>query len=715
VFATLDAGDRHHVGAAPTGTGKSLAYLVPAAILATQGSRTLVSTESLGLQHQIVEKDFPAVAAAVRDVTGQDLSVAVHKGWANFVCLHAAEQEAQEALTRAGKAPVNVNLRDATTARATLGLLGELTNDPLLEWALTTPTGDRAEYPHPVTEDQWGKVSVSPDECLKAKCPLLAYCHPNRSRAEAAAAHVVVTNHALLAVQASKAVPVVLGSKTLGDFDSVVVDEAHTLPAVVRGAGSVQVHRLRVMSAARALTGVLDAHTPLVAAMVQHAETLADTLDAVLSAAATDAGGDGAKVEPGADPLGSVGEEVAAWCTQAQRMITTATKDASGAQQLKARKVTSRIARLSADVKQVRDADLGFARWFEQGTTGASGLVPLTKLCLSPVDVSGLLHSQVWTVPVDPDDEDAPGAVPAPQGEGADVVVGGAAEDEVEVPRRPLAVAAVSATMPPSFPGEAGLKASLAAYESPFKDAYAGSMLYVARGEVDGLGVPVRGHGKRQSLDTSRHPEWAVAVMRHLVEAAGGHALVLSATSAAGRLYAQRLRDHARGRWRVLSQWDGLSKQATTREWKADPSAVLVGTRSYMTGVDAPGVTCSLVIVDRVPRAAGNVVDDARVEVVAERLGNEWAARDMVYGVDAAQLLEQAAGRLIRSGSDRGVVAVLDPRLLKRQPFSYSESTRRIYMQALAAFPSASKSTDLATVCAFLQSLTQAGSELRAA
>nr|WP_227993842.1 helicase C-terminal domain-containing protein [Pseudactinotalea sp. HY160] len=184
--------------------------------------------------------------------------------------------------------------------------------------------------------------------------------------------------------------------------------------------------------------------------------------------------------------------------------------------------------------------------------------------------------------------------------------------------------------------------------------------------------------------------------MQTLIEAAGGRAIVLSATSSAGRFYVEALRRRSRGRWQVHSQWDGRGKEHTTRAWRADETSVLVGTRSYMTGVDAPGRTCSLVIVDRVPRGAANVVDDARVDVLAQDM-NEFRARDQVYAVDAAQLLEQAAGRLIRSTSDRGVVAVLDPRLLKKQPVSYPGSTRSIYMGALEHFTSRTARLSVAT------------------
>jgi ATP-dependent DNA helicase DinG len=128
---------------------------------------------------------------------------------------------------------------------------------------------------------------------------------------------------------------------------------------------------------------------------------------------------------------------------------------------------------------------------------------------------------------------------------------------------------------------------------------------------------------------------------------------------------------------------------------------VLVGTRSLMTGVDAPGATASLIIVDRPPRSAGNPVDDARVARIQERLElDRWAADRLIYVADSALLLHQSAGRLIRSVTDQGMVCVLDPRLLKSSQIAYNEPTRQVYMKALDLF--AKKISDVEKAKAWL-------------
>jgi ATP-dependent DNA helicase DinG len=198
------------------------------------------------------------------------------------------------------------------------------------------------------------------------------------------------------------------------------------------------------------------------------------------------------------------------------------------------------------------------------------------------------------------------------------------------------------------------------------------------------LSIPYR---TRPTFDTGAHAQWALPRIVELVEANGGSALVLAATSSAGRQYASALRDASTGRWQVLSQWDGRSTSAVAAGWHADIASVLVGTRSYMSGLDAPGPTCTLVVLDRPPRSAGDPVDDARMELMIEKAGlSRWEADRRVYVGEATVLLAQSVGRLIRGATDRGMAVVLDPRLLRNNVFSYREPTHRAYMRAVEAF-----------------------------
>ncbi|GGM49935.1 helicase C-terminal domain-containing protein [Microbacterium saperdae] len=255
-----------------------------------------------------------------------------------------------------------------------------------------------------------------------------------------------------------------------------------------------------------------------------------------------------------------------------------------------------------------------------------------------------------------------------------------------------LSVTAISATLPVNYAQRAGLVAERRTYPTPFTEAYAGSSLFIPQLESqEELATLTReGYRGKRSFDSSAHPAWAAELIVDLVRANGGRALVLSAKAVDGKLYAERLR-RALPDITVHSQWDGGTPSRITTEWRQDIGSVLVGTKSLMTGVDAPGETCSLVIVDRIPRSPSNPIDDARVEELEARTGDRWAADRYVYAVDAALLLSQAAGRLIRHTSDRGMVACLDPRLLKAPagrpgPITYPEPTRQIYMETLDHF-----------------------------
>ena len=216
-------------------------------------------------------------------------------------------------------------------------------------------------------------------------------------------------------------------------------------------------------------------------------------------------------------------------------------------------------------------------------------------------------------------------------------------------------------------------------------------------------------YGSKPRFDTyERHPEFVRHLAANLVRANGGRALVLTAKTSDGKALVEHLR--AELDVPVYSQWDGENVAVVKRQWVADEESVLVGTRSLMTGVDAPGETCSLVIVDRPPRSPSNPVDDARVEALIDRSGfSKWDADRLVYVSDAATELQQAVGRLIRSEQDRGAVAVLDPRMLRGSAISYPEPTRRQYMRALEAFPVKSMQVDEAA--GWLRARREAGSQ----
>ncbi|MFS0884960.1 ATP-dependent DNA helicase [Aeromicrobium sp. 179-A 4D2 NHS] len=706
------------VGEAGTGVGKSFAYLAPAAYAASLGERTVISTESLALQTQIVEKDAPRVAEACEQVTGYRPKTAVLKGFSNYACSRAAVEQAEQILgdhdvagnrQRAIKDPYG----HVKTLASRLASKPDNVNHPetsLVRWALlesvNDATGDKFAFDGKMDHETWGTVSISSSECVGVeKCPFADMCLPRKSRTVAAEADIVVTNHTMLGVQASKGVPVVIGSKTLGEFHNIVVDEAHGLPGVVRNQGASYVSGLRFYQTANALKNVFDPHDPATQAYIDEAGVVGDMVDAALSEWSQNLEeGQVARLGDGDNPLKSVVPRAKRWIKAVKENLETVADNPS-ANEIAIRRLIARVDDLSSSMKNCDDHEPGTARWIEIEDRGPR---PWTVVRYTPVDVSAALNFNVWTCPdLEAEEEDAGPSTPDIHFDDEDGEAGDESGEKANpyANRRHLNVACVSATLPVSFCRDVGLRTQTAKFESPFAKAFSQSVLFVPRADDPADIAALAGETANQSrpkFNTRMHQAWAANIMAQLIDANRGSALVLSATAGSGRKYAEHLRAKSGGRYKVISQWDGLTIRQATDEWKRDPSSVLVGTRSLMTGVDAPGETNSLVIVDRIPRAASNPVDDARCEKLMNDADfDKWAADRLVYGGDAALLLEQAGGRLIRSADDSGMVAVLDPRLLKIGKMLYPAPTRDLYLGALAHFPN--KMSNLDKACAWLE------------
>ncbi|HEX9228559.1 MAG TPA: ATP-dependent DNA helicase [Arthrobacter sp.] len=694
----------HAVGVAPTGVGKSFSLLAPAMVAAAQlGQRTIISTESLSLMAQIIDKDAPVAAAACEKTTGVRPEVAVLKGFSNYVCGQTARASAENVTGTSGARPTVRELISKLRAMKPTGTLmlegrpfDKANGLPLLEWALSlgpSDTGDKQTYEGNVTPELWDMVSVGPSECIGNTCPLFDLCKPRGARLKAADADVVITNHSMLAVQAAKGVPVLIGNKTLGDFHIIMVDEAHTLPGNVRSAGSCEVSAATVLSLTKSIGRVLDEMEKPVEQLIKEGNALAIELNTELKEAARNGKqGETFKLGENADPVEATGDMMIAWARSLKGALETPANSSNTSIQIKAKRLSGRCDAFIANVVQVKLHKTGTARWIEEKIPGkeARNQNPYWAAAASPVNVSGMLLANLWTANAVPDEEDELAQAMRDAGE----------PDERETETYPMTVIAVSATLPARFGFQAGLTAENIDYPSPFDKAYGSSLLYVPKPDQRDLSELYPGWkpgGYRAKFNTKLHQDWASRKNVELVDANTGSGLILSASSAAGKAYAADLRRAAGKRWNVYSQWDGLSTRQLINAWREDESSVLVGTRSLMTGVDAKGRTCSLVSIDRVPRAAGNPVDDARVEVLMEAMQiDKWSADRFVYVQDASLLLEQAVGRLIRSMDDVGMVAVLDPRFLKNGPVSYPEPTRLIYKKAVARFSSMTTNQDVA-------------------
>jgi len=300
VEAALDAGS-HLLVQAGTGTGKSLGYLVPVMLhAATAEERAVVSTATLALQRQVMTKDAPVAADAVEAVTGVRPSVALLKGWQNYLCRHRLAggypDDDADTLFSAGAATTPGRVGEADR-----GSVGEQIVR-LREWAAETATGDRDDLIPGVSDRAWAHVSVSRAECLGPSCPLHEECFPELARAAASQADVVVTNHAMLGIAAAGNVGV------LPDYRVLVVDEAHELAGRVRSQGTVSLSAAAVMRvAAAARRGASVVVTELEEAGQRLQLALADLPDGRLADGLPPAGREALVVLDGAARRGGAG------------------------------------------------------------------------------------------------------------------------------------------------------------------------------------------------------------------------------------------------------------------------------------------------------------------------------------------------------------------------------------------------------------------------
>lgn len=594
VEAALDAGS-HLLVQAGTGTGKSLGYLVPVMLhAATAEERAVVSTATLALQRQVMTKDAPVAADAVEAVTGVRPSVALLKGWQNYLCRHRLAggypDDDADTLFSAGAATTPGRVGEADR-----GSVGEQIVR-LREWAAETATGDRDDLIPGVSDRAWAHVSVSRAECLGPSCPLHEECFPELARAAASQADVVVTNHAMLGIAAAGNVGV------LPDYRVLVVDEAHELAGRVRSQGTVSLSAAAVMRvAAAARRGASVVVTELEEAGQRLQLALADLPDGRLADGLPPAGREALVVLDGA------ARRVLADVRGASRASRDGGTDAGGAALARTAvaDLIDTIERMTSDsVRERRDV-----AWVERPRAGAEP----PRLTLAPIDVAAAIADSLLN--------DRAVVLTS-----ATLALGGGFE--------PMARALGLTVASDRWDGvDVG---------TPFDYARQG-ILYAP------THLPRPGRGICEAV---------LDELLALTEASGGGMLGLFSSRRAAAEAAEVLR----GATDLTVYAQGDDQLSTLVEaFAADEDACLVGTLSLWQGVDVPGRTCRLVIIDRIPfPRPDDPVAQARSEAVAAAGGNGFMS---VLATHAALLLAQGAGRLIRRPDDRGVVAVLDPRL----------------------------------------------------
>ena len=608
---------RHLLVQAGTGTGKSLGYLVPALARVGESDQPIVvATATLALQAQIVNRDIPRLLQALEPRPESQAQVALLKGRNNYLCLHKLEGGYPEDEPDA--------LFDMPSSTSRVG--EEVVR--LREWADRTETGDRDELKPGVSDRAWAQVSVSAAECLGRRCPMVEECFSEMARGRAAEADIVITNHALLAINAFE------GMKVLPEHETVIIDEAHELVDRVTGAvsGSLTVAMVRraarsVKKHSKADSSALEmAAGTLETAFEGLAEGLLKGLDGRLLTAIS-AVNDAARTA--LSDTKPDGQDVDAGLQMARSRVS------------EVHDMSSRILEASGEQDVLWISRQG--GWENGRYVAASDTDPAT-LNIAPLSVGLQLRDGLFA--------DRTVILTS-----ATLTVG----DSFDV-----AAAALG------LQGEGAPRWTSIDVGSPF-DYRKQGIMYVA-GDLKPPGFGVH--------------EGQLERLRELCEASEGGALGLFSSKRAAERAAEYMREHSD--LNILLQGES-SLKALVEEFSEDVDSCLFGTMSLWQGVDVPGDSCRLVVMDRIPfPRPDDPIAQARTEAVNRHRGNGFMA---VSAHHAAIRMAQGAGRLIRSVSDRGVVAVLDSRvatkryggfLMKAMPPMWSTQNKAAVIGALA-------------------------------
>ena len=644
--------DGHHLAVqAGTGTGKSLAYLVPALRHAVDtGETVVVSTATIALQRQLTDRDLPRLSDAVTGPLGRTPAFAILKGRANYLCLNkihsgAAEEPETELfdafeLSRMG--------RDITRLR---------------EWSSDTETGDRDDLSPGVDNRSWRQVSVSSRECIGAvACQFGEDCFAEAARRRAAEADVVVTNHAMLAIDAMSPATI------LPEHRVVVIDEAHELVDRITSVSTEEISGVGLTYVSRRAGKLLSAETAETLAGV--AEQLEILLDEARVGEWTRLPGGAAELLAGLrDRLWEARTEIAP--SSGGGGASAGDPDAAAARQMAISAIENlhdtavRILGVfaEADVTKRRDVVWVAEERLRGGDTRRS-------LYIAPLSVAGLLRTSLFT--------DSTVILTS-----ATLTIGGnfnalARNWGLPPHENPDETAAVKSDGKDKVAEFAGASQKIwhgLDVGSPF-DYPRAAILYVARK----LAPPGRDGPAPATLDE----------MVELITAAGGRTLGLFSSMRAATQAAEALRE--RVPFPILCQGEDTTS-TLIEKFAADEPTCLFGTLSLWQGVDVPGPSLRLVMIDRIPfPRPDDPLLAARQRDIDAHGGNGFLA---VSANHAALLLAQGAGRLLRSDGDRGVVAVLDSRL----------ATARYGGYLVAGLPPFWRTTDPAPVRAALRRL----------
>ncbi len=595
--------DRHHLLVqAGTGTGKSLAYLVPALV---SGKKVLVATATLALQRQLVERDLPKIKAALDKELKRDISFAIYKGVGNYLCLQKMNNSEGDPENQA-VLEVSALESDAKRLRA---------------WAESPKaSGDRDDAPD-VDRRVWAANSVSGRECMGAdECPYGHKCFAALAKAKAQTADVVVTNHTLLAIEIVDSHPI------LPERDVVILDEAHEFMDRTTQAVTEELTAPRVIRAA----AMARKHMPGKAsdAFTKAADKFADAVDGYSEDVKADPSKAGRLDQLPKEfeaPMRGIKEAVAAIL----QLINADAEVIDPNTMAERARVKGALNEISQTITKLLKPGHTHVLWFEP---------TYSTLYLAPLSVSDVLRRNLLT-------------------------------------ETPVIATSATLTVGKSFDAIAkNIGFVIGEKSEEDEDSEDAGVIDPANLQILDVGSPFD-FANQGMLYLPKHlPEpgrdgpsiEALTELGELIEAAGGRTLALFSSWRGVEMADEHLRKVlAELKLPIITQRRGDAVGPLVDKFASIPNSILLGTISLWQGIDVPGPSCTLVAIDRIPfPRPDEPVMSARAAEADAAGGSGFMQISLPR---AALLLAQGTGRLIRSIDDRGVVAILDSRIVNKR------------------------------------------------
>ena len=622
----------HLLVEAGTGVGKSFAYLVPAAMFAVQNNtRVVISTNTINLQDQLIKKDIPDLQAALN----LDVRAAVMKGRGNYLCPRKLEYLRSHGPTNANEMRVLAKV---------------------IVWSLENNSGDRNELnlTGPTEREVWARLSAEDENCTTETClgRMSGTCAFHRAKQAALSSHLLIVNHALLLSDVST------GSKVLPEYDYVIVDEAHHMESAVTSALSF---RMTQNDLDRMLKELGGSSAGLLGRMLTETHQMLRPSDfGLLQQKAKHATDQAFRLEQLSKQFFNVLSDFIAFQREGQPAsnyswqlrVTPATRTLPGWDDVELTwgQTSETMALLLKSLDEIYKA---LGEVYAEGHDSVEDVMGILsslmrRMTEAEAASSGMMHKPsnelIYWIEVNPHGERL-------SLNAAPLRVGPLVQKHLWHEKACVVMASATLTTHGEF---RYLCNTLSADEvdtlflgSPF-DYESSTLLYVAN-DMPEPNAP----GYQQALDRA---------IISTAKATGGRMLVLFTSYAALKKTAQAITGPlAREDIFVFEQGEGASPNALLESFKTTDRAVLLGTRSFWEGVDVPGDSLSVVVITKLPFGVPtDPIISARSELYEDSF-NEY------YLPESVLKFRQGFGRLIRTASDRGVVAIFDRRVLTKQ------------------------------------------------